>query len=138
MTARTSDEEGVASRRAIDDTKEMQMSNRATGTPLTPRRGRTDHHNAASARTTSRAANRTSSNGAAGTRSRSRTGGGQMNTGTSGALMTGAAALADSGLVREPAVPASQIRFPDGTHFRIEIPSVEGPAVLRAVVAEAA
>ena len=29
------------------------------------------------------------------------------------------------------------MRFPDGAHFRIEIPSVEGPAVLAAVVAEA-
>ena len=87
------------------------MSDRVTGTPLTPRGKRT--------------------------RTRNRTGGGQMNTGTGGALMTGAAVLDSNGLVREPAVPASQARFPDGAQFRIEIPSVEGPAVLRAVVAEA-
>lgn len=58
--------------------------------------------------------------------------------GASGDLLTGAAALTGCGLVREPAVPASQARFPDGADFRIEIPSVEGPQVLRAVVAEAA
>jgi len=46
----------------------------------------------------------------------------------------GATALADSGLVPEQPVPASQDRFSDGAHFRIEIPSVEGPKVLRAVV----
>jgi hypothetical protein len=40
--------------------------------------------------------------------------------------------------VAEPEGPASQASFPDGAHFRIEIPSVEGPAVLKAVVAEAA
>ncbi len=34
-------------------------------------------------------------------------------------------------------VRASDERFPDGAHFRIEIPSVENPAALRAVVAEA-
>jgi hypothetical protein len=33
--------------------------------------------------------------------------------------------------------PASEHRFPDGAHFRIEIPSVENPAALRAVVDEA-
>lgn len=33
-------------------------------------------------------------------------------------------------------VPASAARFPDGAHYRIEIPSVEGPAALRAVVEE--
>ena len=33
-------------------------------------------------------------------------------------------------------MPSSQ-RFPDGAHFRIEIPSVEGPEVLKAVLAEA-
>jgi hypothetical protein len=50
----------------------------------------------------------------------------------------GAGILAQHGLAAERAVPASQARFADGAHFRIEIPSVEGPAVLRAVVAEAA
>ena len=40
------------------------------------------------------------------------------------------AALVDS-------VVASDQRFPDGAHFRIEIPSVENPAALRAVVEEA-
>jgi hypothetical protein len=40
---------------------------------------------------------------------------------------------------REPAdVPASADRFPDGAAFRIEIPSVEGPACLDAVLEEAA
>ena len=34
------------------------------------------------------------------------------------------------------AVVASEHRFPDGAHFRIEIPSVENPAALRAVVEE--
>ncbi len=34
-------------------------------------------------------------------------------------------------------VRASDQRFPDGAHFRIEIPSVENPAALRAVVEEA-
>ena len=37
----------------------------------------------------------------------------------------------------EPVVPSSTARFPDGADFRIEIPSVEGPAVLAAVVREA-
>jgi hypothetical protein len=36
-------------------------------------------------------------------------------------------------------VPApSALRFPDGAHFRIEIPSVEGPRVLAATIKEAA
>jgi hypothetical protein len=34
-------------------------------------------------------------------------------------------------------VKVSEHRFPDGAHFRIEIPSVENPAALRAVVEEA-
>lgn len=33
--------------------------------------------------------------------------------------------------------PPSSVRFPDGAHFRIEIPSVEGPKVLAAVIKEA-
>jgi Peptidase family U32 len=52
--------------------------------------------------------------------------------------LTGADVLSGRGLTTEPAAPASQARFPDGAHFRIEIPSCEGPEVLRAVVAEAA
>jgi hypothetical protein len=52
--------------------------------------------------------------------------------------MTGAVALEQAGLITEPAVPASKASFPDGAHFRIEIPSVEGPEVLKAVIAEAA
>jgi peptidase U32-like protein len=35
-------------------------------------------------------------------------------------------------------LPDSQLRFPDGAQFRIEIPSVEGPACLEAVLEEAA
>jgi len=52
--------------------------------------------------------------------------------------MTGAEILARHGLAGEPAAAASTARFPDGAHFRIEIPSVEGPAVLRAVADAAA
>lgn len=48
--------------------------------------------------------------------------------------MTGANILAGRGIAAEPAAALSAARFPDGAHFRIEIPSVEGPAVLRAVV----
>src|SRR5579875_552550 len=48
--------------------------------------------------------------------------------------MRGADILARRGIAAEPAPAASAGRFPDGAHFRIEIPSVEGPAVLRAVV----
>jgi len=51
--------------------------------------------------------------------------------------VTGAGVLAGQGLTAEPAAPASQARFPDGAHFRIEIPSCEGPEVLRAIVDEA-
>ena len=40
--------------------------------------------------------------------------------------------------LKEPrTISASASRFPDGAHFRIEIPSVEGPAVFREVVAAA-
>lgn len=34
-------------------------------------------------------------------------------------------------------LPDSEKRFPDGAHYRIEIPSVEGPAALQAVIEEA-
>jgi hypothetical protein len=34
-------------------------------------------------------------------------------------------------------LPSSTKRFPDGAHYRIEIPSVEGPAVMKAVLEEA-
>ena len=34
-------------------------------------------------------------------------------------------------------LPASPHRFPDGAHYRVEIPSVEGPRVLAAVIEEA-
>jgi hypothetical protein len=51
--------------------------------------------------------------------------------------MTGADILARLGIPGEPAPAPSAARFPDGAHFRIEIPSVEGPAVLRAVVESA-
>jgi hypothetical protein len=52
--------------------------------------------------------------------------------------MTGADILARRGIATEPEVAPSSARFPDGAHFRIEIPSVEGPTVLRAVVEAAA
>lgn len=50
--------------------------------------------------------------------------------------MTGVDVLVGNGLVAEPIPEPSAQRFPDGAHFRIEIPSVEGPRVLRAVVEE--
>jgi hypothetical protein len=50
---------------------------------------------------------------------------------------TGADVLARRGITGEPVPLPSPLRFPDGAHFRIEIPSVEGPAVLRAVLAQA-
>jgi hypothetical protein len=52
--------------------------------------------------------------------------------------LTGAGVLAAHGLTAEAEAPASRVRFPDGAHFRIEIPSCEGPGVLRAIVDEAA
>jgi hypothetical protein len=52
--------------------------------------------------------------------------------------MTGADILAGHGIEPEPVPAPSAVRFPDGAHFRVEIPSVEGPAVLRAVVVAAA
>jgi hypothetical protein len=54
-----------------------------------------------------------------------------------GSPLTGADVLARRGIAAEPAPAPSSLRFPDGAHFRIEIPSVEGPTVLRAVVAQA-
>lgn len=51
---------------------------------------------------------------------------------------SGAAALARLGISPGPAAPRSPAAFPDGADFRIEIPSVEGPAVLRAVAEQAA
>ncbi|MEI8058014.1 MAG: U32 family peptidase [Actinomycetes bacterium] len=45
--------------------------------------------------------------------------------------------LAAAGLPTEAASPASDKRFPDGAHFRVEMPSVEGPAVLAAILDEA-
>ena len=41
---------------------------------------------------------------------------------------------ADAALDRLQAGAATEVRFPDGAHFRIEIPSVEGPEVLDEVV----
>jgi hypothetical protein len=52
--------------------------------------------------------------------------------------MTGADILAGRGIPAEPVPGPSAARFPDGAHYRLEIPSVEGPAVLRAVVETAA
>lgn len=54
-----------------------------------------------------------------------------------GRRATGANVLARRGIAAEPEPVPSPLRFPDGAHFRIEIPSVEGPAVLRAVLAQA-
>ncbi len=51
--------------------------------------------------------------------------------------MTGAEVLSRRGIPAEQATALSAARFPDGAHFRIEIPSVEGPAVLRAIVSAA-
>src|SRR5579859_4591125 len=51
--------------------------------------------------------------------------------------LTGADVLARCGITAEPVPTASGHRFPDGAHFRIEIPSVEGPDVLRAVIDQA-
>lgn len=47
--------------------------------------------------------------------------------------------LAGRGLPESDAyhLPESPLRFPDGAHYRIEIPSVEGPRVLEAVLEEA-
>ena len=52
--------------------------------------------------------------------------------------LTGTGLLAEHGITAEPAAPASELRFPDGAHYRIEIPSCEGPEVLRGIVEEAA
>lgn len=46
--------------------------------------------------------------------------------------------LAAAGHQPEAEVAPSGLRFPDGAHFRIEIPSIEGPAALAAVLDEAA
>ena len=52
--------------------------------------------------------------------------------------LTGAQVLARRGITAEPVPARSTATFPDGADFRIEIPSVEGPAVLRAVIEQAA
>ncbi len=51
--------------------------------------------------------------------------------------LSGAQVLARRGITAEPVPVASGLRFPDGAHYRIEIPSVEGPGVLRAVLGQA-
>src|SRR2546428_358428 len=53
---------------------------------------------------------------------------------------TGGAALEAIGLPgSDPRdLPASALTFPDGAHYRVEIPSTEGPAALDAVLDEAA
>jgi hypothetical protein len=45
--------------------------------------------------------------------------------------------LAELGLPTGDSEAASELRFPDGAHFRIEIPSVEGPRCAEAVLTEA-
>jgi len=58
--------------------------------------------------------------------------------GTAGVrAVSGADVLARRGISPEPAPAPSERRFPDGAHYRIEIPSVEGPVVMRAVVEQA-
>ena len=52
--------------------------------------------------------------------------------------LSGQAVLARRGINVEPVPGSSGLRFPDGAHFRIEIPSVEGPGVFRAVIDQAA
>jgi len=52
--------------------------------------------------------------------------------------MTGAEVLAAHGITPEPSAASSAARFPDGAHFRVEIPSVEGPGVFLATVEAAA
>ena len=53
-------------------------------------------------------------------------------------MKTTAAALSKLGISREDgALPASAKRFPDGAQYRIEIPSVETPEALSAVLEEA-
>ena len=47
-------------------------------------------------------------------------------------------ALGHLGIAAEAVPQPSPHRFPDGAHFRIEIPSIEGPNALAAVVTEAA
>src|SRR5438270_2624740 len=47
---------------------------------------------------------------------------------------TAADALRDLGMTSEPVPEDSTLRFPDGAHYRVEIPSVEGPEVLAEVV----
>jgi len=48
--------------------------------------------------------------------------------------MTASEALAGLGLTSMSSVATSDARFPDGAHYRIEIPSVEGPVVLQEVL----
>ena len=48
--------------------------------------------------------------------------------------MNAAEFLARLGVTQEQVPDASAARFPDGAHFRVEVPSVEGPRVLSAVV----
>lgn len=49
-------------------------------------------------------------------------------------MVIGKEVLAIRGVESEPVPRFSEVRFEDGAHFRIELPSVEGPDVLRAVV----
>lgn len=56
-----------------------------------------------------------------------------------GAVQTSGELLAGLGLPEgdRHGLPVSPARFPDGAHYRVEIPSVEGPACLEAVVGAA-
>ncbi|MCU1489083.1 MAG: hypothetical protein JWM85_488 [Acidimicrobiaceae bacterium] len=54
-----------------------------------------------------------------------------------GRMPSGADVVLRLGITPEPAPRPSTARFPDGAHFRVEIPSIEGPVALKALLEEA-
>jgi hypothetical protein len=58
----------------------------------------------------------------------------QSDSNTASWVPAGSGVLERNGLALSSGVAVSGHRFPDGAHFRIEIPSVEGPRVLEAVI----